>query len=35
MKRDIDLSRRNERESCFKGIKQGGTKNVKKDGGIQ
>ncbi len=27
MKREIDLQRRNERESCFKGIKTGEVKN--------
>ena len=36
MKRDIDLTRRDERESCFKGIKQSGVKNVgKEDSGLQ
>lgn len=34
MKKDVDITRRNERESCFKGVKEGGVKNVGKEDGV-
>ena len=31
MRREVDLSRRDERESCFKGAKEAGVKNAGKE----
>lgn len=31
MKREVDLTRRDERESCFKGAKEAGVKNDRQE----